>query len=56
MLPVMTHRFRNAHIIVLLGGIVSLTVLFGATATVLGALLTLIGMSFGMYAQATFGG
>lgn len=56
MLPVMTHRFRNAHIIVLVGGIVSLTVLFGAVATALGALLTLVGMSFGMYTQATLGG
>ena len=56
MLPVMTHRFRNAHIIVLVGGIVSLTVLFGAVATVLGALLTLVGISLGMYTQAAFGG
>ena len=56
MLPVMTHRFRNAHIIVLVVGIVSLTILFGPPATVLGALLTLVGMSLGMYTQATLGG
>ena len=56
MLPAMTHRFRNAHIIVLVGGIVSLTVLFGAVATVLGVLLTLVGMSLGMYTKAALGG
>ena len=56
MLPVMTHRFRNAHIIVLVAGIVSLTVLFGAVATVLGVLLTLVGMSLGMYTKAALGG
>ena len=56
MLPVMTHRFRNAHIIVLVGVIVSLTVLFGAAATVLGVLLTLVGMSLGMYTQAALSG
>ena len=56
MLPAMTHRFRNAHIIVLVGGIVSLTVLFGAVATILAVLLTFVGMSFGMYTQATLGG
>ena len=56
MLPVMTQRFRNAHIIVLVGGIVSLTVLFGAVATVFGVLLTLVGMSLGMYTKAALGG
>lgn len=49
----MTRHFRNAHITLLIGGIILLTYLFGAVALAIGTVLTLVGVSFGMYTQAT---